>query len=425
MITKLKDFLDNCPSAYHAVAQLKTWLEGEGYSYLSQEESWELMPGGKYYTTKGDSMLAAFRIPEQITGGFMIAAAHCDFPGFRVKGELKGKYNRLDVERYGGAILSSWMDRPLSVAGRVLVQTEEGVESRLVDIDRDLLLIPNVAIHMDRKQNETKNWNPAVDLLPLAGLEGAEESLQSLLEEKAGGEILGQDLFLYVRDKARVWGEDNALICAQGLDDLQSVFGCTEGFLRAKTGSSVPVLCIFDSEEVGSCSPQGAASTVLARLLERICAARGVNPDSMLAKSLLLSADNAHGIHPNHPEYADPKNAPVLGGGVVLKFNANLRYTTDGLTGALVKKLCQRANVPVQEYWNRADLVGGSTLGCVSLGQVSIPSADIGLAQLAMHSAWETASVRDTEYMAELMCAFFATALELPRQGCYCLKTAK
>ena len=411
---RLKAFLDSAHSSYHAVDLLRKELEQAGYCQLSEGEKWELQPDGKYYTVRGGNALIAFRIPRKITGGFMISASHCDRPTFKVKenGTLTGKYTRLATEKYGGMLMSTWLDRPLSIAGRVLVEEKDGIRSRLLDIDEDLLLIPSVAIHMNRNANEGYTWNPAVDTLPLVGSEAAADKLRALLEKAAGGKILGHDLYLYLRQKATVWGFEEEHISAQGLDDLQCVWGCTQGFLVAEERGIIPVLAVFDSEEVGSSSVQGAGSTLLSDVLTRICEARDLELPCMLHRSFMVSADNAHALHPNHPEYSDANNAPLPGGGVVLKFNANQRYTTDGVSAAIFRKVCEKAAVPVQTYYNRADLPGGSTLGCISLGHVSVLSADIGLAQLAMHSAYETASTRDSAYLEQVMKVYYETSLE-------------
>ena len=333
------------------------------------------------------------------------------------RSELKSAYTRLAVERYGGMLIAPWLDRPLSLAGRVMVETENGVEARLVDIDRDLLLIPNVAIHMNRQVNESNSWNPAVDVMPLLGGKDAAGKLEALLEEQAGGRILGSDLFLYVREKAKIWGMDNEYLSGAALDDLTCAWCCTQGFLKAEDCGSIPVLCVFDNEEVGSYSAQGAASTMLSNVLGRISSSLGVDQRQLLAQSFMVSADNGHAMHPNHPELADPANAPLMGGGVTIKFTANLRYCTDGLSAAVFRKICEKAGVPTQTYCNRPDIAGGSTLGSISLGKVSVPTVDIGLAQLAMHSCYETAAVADAIAMEEAMTAYFGTSLEYQGSG--------
>ena len=418
-IYNLMSFLDASPSVYHAVANLEAELKNAGYSPLLEGDIWNLVPGGKYYLTRGGSAIMAFRIPEGKPTGFMMSASHSDRPTFKIKenGELNGTYTRLAVERYGGMIIAPWLDRPLSVAGRVLVETENGIESKLLNVDRDLLLIPNVAIHMNRQANDGYKWNPAVDVLPLMGGKDTKGKFAAILEEAAGGKILGHDLFLYIRQKSSIWGLENEYVSSAALDDLECAWGCTQGFLNADESSAIPVLCVFNNEEVGSSSSEGADSNLLEGLLERICKALDLDLYRMLAQSFMVSADNAHALHPNHPELADPTNAPVLGGGVVLKFNASQRYCTDGVSAAIFRKVCAKADVPVQTYCNRADLPGGSTLGNISLHHVSVPTADIGLPQLAMHSCYETAAVKDADALVDAMAAFYGASLEVSGTG--------
>ena len=416
----LCDFLNGSRSLYHASALLTQWLEEAGFAFLDERDFWNLVPGGCYYMRRGRSSVIAFRIPNGQPKGYLLSASHCDRPCFKVKEnfELTGTYTRLAVEKYGGLIIHPWLDRPLSIAGRVLVDTPNGIETRLIDLDRDIALIPNVAIHMDRQVNEGKNWNLAVDTIPLMGGPDAAGKLQSLLEEAAGGKILGHDLYLYLREAARIWGLENEFISSAGLDDLYCVYGCAQGFLKAAPNQNVQVLCVFDGEEVGSNSPQGAGSEILSGTLERISHCMGYDHSRMLAGSFMVSADNAHAIHPNHPELSDPNNAPKLNKGVVLKFNASQRYTTDGLAAAVFRKICETAQVPTQTYCNRADLMGGATLGYISLNHVSIPSVDIGLSQLAMHSCYETAGVQDALYLEQAMIAYYNSNLEFHDGNC-------
>ena len=411
----LMAFLDASHSVYHAAAYLAKELENAGYTRLFEGDAWDLIPGGKYYLVRGGTAVMAFRIPAGTPRGFLMSASHSDRPTFKVKenAELCGAYTRLAVERYGGMLIAPWLDRPLSVAGRVMVETEEGVESRLVDIDRDLMMMPNVAIHMNRQANDGYKYNPAVDTLPLMGGKDAKGKLEKALEEAAGGKILGHDLYLYIRQKASVWGLDNEYISSAALDDLECAWGCTQGFLAAGESKSIPVLCVFDSEEVGSSSLQGAASNLLIDLLGRICDNLQLDLRQMLAKSFMVSADNAHALHPNHPELADPTNAPLPGSGIVIKFNANQRYCTDGVSAALFRKVCGSVEVPTQTYCNRADIAGGSTLGNISLAHVSVPTVDIGLAQLAMHSCYETASVADAAWLEKAMAAYYSSTLDV------------
>ena len=413
------EFLDSSPSCYHATANLEKMVAEAGYVRLIEHEDWTLVPGGKYYMVRGGTTLIAFRIPTANPMGFLMSASHVDRPTFKIKGEgeMKSAYIRLSTEGYGGMIISTWLDRPLSVAGRVLVESENGVVGKLINIDRDLLLIPNVAIHMNRQVNDGYKFNLAVDTLPLVGTGATKGKFNELLEKEAGGKIWGRDLYLYNRQKATVWGIEEEFISAAALDDLACAWGCTKGFLEAEDREAIPVLCAFDDEEVGSNSPQGAASTLLADTLNRICNALELNPYRMLAQSFMVSADNAHAVHPNHPEYADPTNAPVMGSGIVLKFNANQRYTTDGVSAAVFRKLCAKMDVPVQDYCNRADIPGGSTLGHISLTHVSVPTADVGLPQLAMHSSYETISKKDLVDFETVMRAYYSAVLEATEDG--------
>ena len=270
---------------------------------------------------------------------------------------------------------------------------------------------------MNRQANDGYKWNPVMDLNPLLGGKNAQGKLAKLLEQEAGGKLLGHDLYLYTREKARVWGMEEEYLCAQGLDDLQCVWSCFQGFLNAKEGEDIPVFCALNSEEIGSRTQNGADSSVLEDTLARICQGLGLDLRQLLSQSFLVSADNDHAIHPNHPELADAGNAPVMGEGVVLKFNANQRYCTDGLCAAIFRKVCQKAGVKVQTYYNRPDIPGGSTLGCVSIAHVSVPTADIGLPQLAMHSCCETASVADTLSLMDAMKAYYESTLELGEEG--------
>ena len=420
-IESLRQFLDGAKSVFHSVELMKKRLESEGYQYRSESENWKLTPGGKYYMTRGGTALIAFRVPEGEPTGFMMTAGHSDRPTFKIKENpiLGSKYQRLAVEPYGGMLMSTWLDRPLSVAGRVMVEKDGVIETQIIDIDRDLVLIPNVAIHMNRNVNQSQSWNPAVDLIPLLADAGEEERFMNMLEEVAGGKILGHDLYLYVRQKASLWGLEEEFISAAAIDDLTCIWCALEGFLAAKPSAAIPVFCAFDSEEVGSCSMQGAGSNLLELVMLRICRAMGWEAEKMLGQSFMVSADNAHAVHPNHPEYADANNGPVLNGGVVLKFNANQKYTTDGVSAAVFRKVCENAGVPTQTYCNRADILGGSTLGHISMTHVSIHSVDVGLPQLAMHSSYETAGVQDVLNMVKALTCFYSSSLLSTKDGSY------
>ena len=412
----LFDFIKKSPTAFQTVATVTDMLEKDGYTRLFEGDKWTLTDGGRYYVVRSGSSLIAFRTVKG-ANGFMISAAHTDSPAFRVKlsGEKGGAYTRLDVEKYGGMIYYSWLDRPLSVAGRVVISGLSGVESHLVNLDTDLCSIPSLAIHFNRGVNEGASFNPAVDLLPLYSISGG-----NLLDDVATAvgttpdEILSHDLFLYNRDEGKTFGKNGEFILCPRLDDLEGVYASLRGFLAADVSKSIPVYAIFDNEEVGSSTKQGAASTFLYDTLTRIA---GDDYLPMLASSMMLSIDNAHALHPNRPEMSDRENAPLLGGGIVVKFNANQRYTTDAVSHALFLEICRRASVPTQKYYNRGDIAGGSTLGSISNTRVSVPTIDIGFPQLAMHSATETAAVADIEPMIKAVTAFFSTSISENKNG--------
>lgn len=418
-IQDLQNFFARAHSAFHATALIVEKLEAAGYKQLKEINEWTLIPGGKYYVTRNDSAVIAFRVPTGAPKGFLFSASHTDRPCFKVKenGVQVDKYTRLLVERYGGVLIATWLDRPLSVAGRVMVETESGVQSKLVDFDRDLLLIPNVAAIYVNRSGDGQKWNLTTDTIPLLGGKDSADKFWAELETLAGGKVIAHDLFLYVRQQPTVWGLDNEFFSAPALDDLECAWGCTHGFLNAKPTNNIPVLCVFDNEETGSGSYQGAAADFLQSTVSRICDTLSLDPRRVLPRSFMVSADNGHAIHPNHPEYADPANAPVINGGVMVKFQAEQRYTTDGKTAAIFRKICKNAGVPMQTYCNRADLAGGGTLGKISLSQVPVPSVDIGMAQLAMHSCFETCGVQDALYLTDAMTAYYGAEMDFDGEG--------
>ena len=418
----LFSYIAACPTAFQAAAHTAALLEAEGYRPLRETEEWMLEPGGRYYVMRNGSSLIAFRLPKGRPVGFMMTAAHSDSPTFKIKenAELTGENEtRLSVEGYGGMLCASWMDRPLSVAGRAMVRTEDGVAMRLIDLHDDLALIPNVAIHMNRDANNGAKYNFTVDMQPLYGEKGG---FHRRIAEAAGvveEDLLTHDLFLYNPQPGVEWG---GYISAPRLDDLQCAFASLQGFLTAGESQSAAVYCLFDNEEVGSQTKQGAASTFLRETLERICDALGLTLRTMAAGSFLLSCDNAHAVHPNHPEYADKNHAVRMNGGVVIKYNASQRYATDAVSAALFQTVCEAAGVPFQRYANRPDMAGGSTLGSIANTQVSLNMADIGLAQLAMHSAFETAGAEDTAHMVQALKTFFGMTLRSGGDGTYQLR---
>ena len=418
MNQKLFDYIAASPTAFHAVQHTASRLAQAGYTELSEAADWTLQPGKGYYVCRNGSSLLAFRMPHGDFSGFMMTAAHSDSPCFKIKenAELPGQYTvRLSTEKYGGLICASWMDRPLSVAGRVLVQTDRGMQSRLIDFARPCAIIPNVAIHMNRKVNDGYTYDLAVDMLPLYG--GEAGTFRDAVAELAGcsaDDILATDLYLYNPQPGVEWGE---YISAPRLDDLQCAFASLEAFLTAPEAGNLPVYCLFDNEEVGSRTKQGAESTFLPDTLLRICAACGAELTRKLPGSFMISCDNGHAMHSNHPEYADKNHAIHMNQGIAIKFNANQHYTSDGVSAGLFRLLCRQADVPVQYYCNRADMAGGSTLGNIANTKISVNTVDIGLPQLAMHSSFETAGSRDTACLVRALTRFFSVCLQPGTDG--------
>lgn len=422
MLTSMLNYIQNSPDCFHAVENLRCRLLQEGYTQLEAGE-WSLTPGGRYFVTQNGSSLIAFRIPRQAATGFVLTASHSDSPCFRLRDhtELGGEYIRLSAERYGGMINDSWLDRPLSVAGRLLLRRESGLAVQLVDMKKDMALIPRLAIHLNRYGNNGTKYNPAQDLVALYA--GGEEkgSFDRELAQAAGcqpEDIVARDIFLYNKQPGSVWGPAGEFLSAPRLDDLACVFACTEGFLAAREGSSIPVLCVFDNEEIGSETKQGAASAFLPDTLSAVSAALGLSAGAhrrLLHSSLMLSCDNGHARHPNHPELADPNEAPHLNGGVVVKHSP--RYATDGVSAAVFQELCRRANVPVQHYANRPDQMGGATLGNIADTKLPVSTVDIGMAQLAMHSSYETLGSRDVAHFVRAVTACYESTLRFTATG--------
>jgi len=418
---KLMDFLDQSPNAFFAVENMKQALEKGGFKALYEGEAWKLKAGEKYYVTRNGSALIAFVLPKGDFKGFQMMASHSDSPVFKIKANaeigIDKEYLKLNVEKYGGMICSPWLDRPLSLAGRVICKTKGGVETKLLNVDRDLMIIPNLAIHMNREVNDGYAFNAQKDMLPLFSSFQEKGAFLEFIGKELGvkpEDILDMDLFLYNREKASILGAKEEYLCSGRLDDLQCGFSSLQGILAAKPKHSVAVHCVYDNEEVGSGTKQGAASTFLKDVLMRIIRAFGKTEDEYLQalqNSFLLSADNAHAVHPNQPDKADPTNRPYINKGIVIKYSANQKYTTDGISGAIFKQFCEKAKVPFQIFTNRSDMLGGSTLGNISNSQVALNTVDIGLAQLAMHSPYETAGVKDTGYMVEVAKLFYSSSV--------------
>jgi len=417
-IDRLLAFLSEGKTPFHTVAACEKRLTAAGFRPLSEGGEWKLEAGAGYYVTRNRSSILAFRMPESEIAGFMIAASHTDSPTFRVKhvptSDVAGGLLRLNVEGYGGMIHSTWFDRPLSVAGRLTVREGDSIVTKLVSVDRDLCVIPSVAIHQNRKANDGVAWNPAIDLQPLVGGTGGD--LLCEIARSAGvakEDILSFDLSLYDRTPGTVFGLANEFVSSPRLDDLECVSGMLCGFLSAKNpaAGTVPVYCALDNEEVGSRTRQGADSDFLSSVIDRIARAAGKDPRRLYPSSFCVSADNAHARHPNHPELSDGENAPDLNRGIVIKHAASQKYATDAVSDAIFSEICRRAGAPFQHFQNRSDLPGGSTLGNISSAHLPVNTVDIGLPQLAMHSAYETAGALDYGALVLAATRFFSSAV--------------
>ena len=431
MYDDLVEFLQESVTPFHAADTAESWLRAAGFTRLEEADYWNLEPGKGYYTTRNGSSVVAWRVPDHAIGGWRIVASHSDSPTWKIKTDIveNDGCRRLSVEGYGGMIMSTWLDRPLTVGGRVIVKTEDGIESRLVCIDRDLLVVPSLAIHFQRDINKGHTFNPQVDMQPLWGPAGS-RTLTDLVAEELGvdtADILDSDLQLVTRQAPTQIGPDGEFFMAPRIDDLECAATTLLGFLdaAAETDSAcAPVWAMLDNEEVGSSSRMGAESSYLRDVLDRIVDAIPHSGQAMhraMANSFMLSADNAHATHPNFPQKSDPCAPVRLGGGVVLKYNASQKYTTNAVSGAIFRAICEKADVPVQVFTNRADEAGGSTLGNLQSHTLPIPMADIGCAQLAMHSAVETASVADAEAMTKAVAAFYRVHLRALGDGTYTL----
>lgn len=407
---ELLNFIKMSPTAYQAVDVVSEVLRGKGF--LEQESNGGISSG---FTIRNGSSLIAWKLPEGVEAnkikGFHIVCAHTDSPMFKIKENAEtadgNGYVKLNVEKYGGMIVNTWLDRPLSVAGRVVSEKDGVLVTDSVDLKKPLYIIPNLAIHMTRG-GEEKPLSIQTDLQPIG-----DKGFYELLAESVGckeSDILGTDLYLYNAQEGCIAGSDESLVCSPRLDDLQCVYAALKGFMEADSSSYINIFGVFDNEEVGSLSRQGAASDYLKNTLTDIAERLGISTGQyrdMLEESFMISADNAHAVHPNHPEKADTVNRPRLNGGIVIKYHGGQKYTTDAFTGAFVKQMCRNNNIPYQIYHNNSDVAGGSTLGNLVQANVSIPAADIGAAQLAMHSSFETAGAKDTEWLYELMKVFY------------------
>lgn len=417
---ELLNFIKNSPTAFHAVANVRQTLTENGYEELFESDTWKIENGKSYFVVRGGSSVIAFSVPEKTYCGIMACAVHTDSPSFKIKSnpEVGGGSGllRLNVEGYGGMNRESWFDRPLSVAGRVITEKNGVIAEHLADIGRNVCVIPSLAVHMGKARSEER-VNIQTEMLPIFACEGGKIDFMDLIAESVGvgrGEISDFDLFLYNAEDGTVFGAENEFFASPRIDNLENVYLALKGLVRSQKTDMLKLYAAFDNEETGSLTNNGAESTFFSDTLERINAAMGISRAeylSKLASSFLLSADNAHAAHPNYMNKSDITNKSELNGGIVIKYNASGRYTTDSVSAAVVKKLCADCGVPFREYHNRSDIAGGSTLGNLMNRHISVNGADIGLAQLAMHSAYETAGVKDLEYMKIFMEEFYSTSV--------------
>lgn len=427
---KFLGFIKECPTSYQTVNTLKKIFDEAGFI---QKEEWEYgfwnkddafgNPDGEYkgYVIRNDSSIIAFRVPAcKSPKGFKIVCSHTDSPMFKFKDN--GEYGnsdtclKLDVEKYGGMITQSWFDRPLGAAGRIVCDVDGILDSILVNISEPSFIIPSLAIHMTRGNDASKTGiSVQKEMQPVA----ADKGLYELIRKEFGikqSDILGTDLYLYNTQEGCIMGENASLISAPRIDDLQCVYSTMTGFIQTRcqdkpeSDEYIKVYAAFDNEEVGSLSRQGASSDFLPVVLRELASVKDITGSGfnrMLSKSFMLSADNAHAMHPNYSEKADVIHRPDMNGGVVIKYHGGQKYTTDACTGAFVKQICKKADIPYQTYYNNSDVAGGSTLGNLVMANLSVKAADIGIAQLAMHSSYETSGAYDTIYMSEFVKGFY------------------
>mgnify|MGYP004669891889 FL=1 len=427
----LCEFIDGSPDPFHTVENVKDSLRKNGFAEIFENDDFKIERGKNYFLSRNGSSLIAFKIPKARAGGYNIFCCHSDSPTFKIKENperaCEGAYTTLNVEFYGGGVVYRWFDRPLSISGRVFVKSEDGVKARLVNFRRDMLCIPSLAPHMMSAGEAYEKVKVQKELCPLASLD-KDFCLNGILADALFAkreDILSYDLFIYPTEKAKVWGQKDEFFSAPRIDDLLCVYTGLRGFLQSENDSRISLYTLFDNEEVGSSSRQGALSDFLILTLKRINSALGFDEDQLyrdLSKSFALSADNGHALHPNYTEKADPTNRPVMGGGVLLKYSANQKYTTDGLSAAVFKTILEQNGVPFQVFTNHSDVAGGCTLGNLSTRQVSLCTADIGAAQFAMHSPVETCSSKDALSLILAAKAFYSSAAEIEPDGSFSVK---
>ena len=417
------DYIKRSPNAFFAVANAAKELEEAGYKWQDEVEDFKIKLGDKLYFTRNQSALIALNIGKNCSKDdvtFHIVVTHADSPAFKVKpvcDSTKDIYNKVNIENYGGLIKPSWLDRPLSVAGRVMVKENDKVVSKLVNIDKDIIRIPNLCVHFNHDINEGHVYDNVKDLQAYIaqGLEG--NVLKEQLAKELGckeEDVISFDLYVYNREKPSLWGLQDEYISSPRLDDLACVYTSLEAFKESENDKVVNIFYIADNEEVGSSSRQGAASEFLKSILKRVTKELGwIRFRRIIANSFLISADNAHAVHPNQPKITDPHNKAYMNQGLVIKYNASQSYTTDSFSSAIFQEICKKAGEPYQLYTNSSKVRGGSTLGNILIRSLPFISVDVGLAQLAMHSASETMGAKDVDSAVKVFKSFYTSNIKI------------
>ena len=414
---QLGEFIDQSPTPFHAVSTMSKMLVDAGFSALSEAEEWSLQQGGKYFVTRNGSSLIAFVVGTDglAETGIRMAGAHTDSPCLMVKPQpaiLNNQYYQLGVEVYGGALLNPWFDRDLSIAGRLIYKDKNAqLKQKLVNFEEPVAMIPSLAIHLDREANSGRKINPQTDIPPILMQAEQPQDFQHLLRDRFlndDEQVMDFELCFYDVQQAATLGLKKEFFASARLDNLLSCFVAARALIDAETNSTSLIVC-NDHEEVGSVSSVGADGPFLESVVERLCEAdsQGANKARVLGSSLLISCDNAHAVHPNFASKHDQGHSPLLNGGPVIKVNVKQRYATNGVTASLFKQMCEAVNVPVQTFVSRSDLGCGSTIGPMTSAKLGVPTLDVGIPQLAMHSCREVTGTADPQRLTSVLTHFF------------------
>lgn len=412
----LFEFIDNASCAFTCIELIKNKLINNGYMELYENEKWHFK-AGKYFVIRNDASVIAFSIGRKHKTGFNIICAHSDTPGFSLKPKneiYEYNYLKLNVVPYGGILNYGWMDRPLGIAGRVIYKIGNKYKKEIIDLKNPICVIPSEAIHQNDSANTNLDLNTQIDLIPIISLSNEKDIIKNLIREhlslNPSGTICDYDLFLYSKDKPMFIGTNDELILSPRTDDLSCTFACLESFIENDNNNNINIMCVFNSEEIGSLTKEGADSSFLMDTLKRICATIDADISITLHNSLIVSADNSHALHPNHPNKSDVNNQGFLNNGILIIREKDT--TTDSISSSIFKEICKKAKVPFQDYASRNDMTTGSTLSGLSIRHVSIDSIDVGIPQLAMHSANELIGSDDTFYLYKAFKKFYDVTIK-------------